>query len=516
VTTSLDLPDDSLIPSPVLVCALAGLVLAGMIQVAAMPMTGDVAWYLYLADRVLEGARPYVDLVDTNPPLIIAVNMAIVGLARGIRVSPLVAFPAVVFGLAGLSLGLSWRLGRGLPMALRQVSLLAWAYLLLVQIGMSFGQREHLMMILILPYAVGAVAEARGERLPRWLSITSGLLAGVGFGLKPFFVPAALAVELFLAARRGPRVWLRSQTLAMMAVFAAYAVLIVVWTPQYFDVARRFAPLYPYHEPFGPLLWASSWRLGVVVSALGLSWRLTKAWADGWAAVFSLLAVWLTVGVYLTGKGWLYHWFPPLAIALAMLAGVVARIISRWPLNSRRAWSTGMLAFLVPGLSIVSVSESLSYRFRDERAGRLVREEAGRGETVLVLSCWVHRSFPMINEAGAIWGMRHPMLWQIAAFYSDTPWKPGAYHSLGAMSAAERRFVGEVADDFSAHRPTLLLVDDDPPLPSMARFDYLTYLKADPRFADLLDEYDPVGRSRFFRIYRRRDPVTLSRHSWAR
>jgi hypothetical protein len=512
VTTSLDGSDDSLIPSHVLVCALAGLVLAGIIRVAAMPTTGDVAWHLYLAERVLDGARPYIDLVETNPPLIIAINMAIVGLARGIGLSPLLALPVVVFGLSGLSLGLSWRLGRGLPLALRQVSLLAWAYLLFVQIGMSFGQREHLKMILILPYAFGAVAEARGDRPSRAIAICSGLLAGVGFGLKPFFVPAVLAVEFFLAARKGPRVWLRPQALAMTAVFVAYAVLIVAWTPQYFDVARRFAPLYPHHQPFGLLLWASSWRLGVVVSAMILSWRVMKGWAEGWASIFGLLAAWLTVAVYLNGKGWIYHWFPPMALALAMLVGVVARIMSRWPRGSRRGWSTAMLAILVPGLSILSISESLSFRVRDEKAGRLVCEQAQRGETVLVLSCLIHRSFPMINEAGATWGMRHPMLWQIAAFYPDGTWKPGAYHSIGAMSAAERRFVGEVASDFSAKRPAILLVDDEPPLPSMVGFDYLAYLQADPTFADLLDEYTPIGRSRFFRIYRRRDSGPVSRH----
>jgi hypothetical protein len=76
------------------------------------------------------------------------------------------------------------------------------------------------------------------------------------------------------------------------------------------------------------------------------------------------------------------------------------------------------------------------------------------------------------------------------------------------MSAAERRFVGEVASDFSNYRPTILLVDDDPPLPSMARFDYLAYLKAAPSFADLVDGYSLVGRSRFFRIYRRGDSGT--------
>ena len=45
----------------------------------------DTAFLLYAAERVLDGARLYVDVVEINPPLIIALNLPAVLLARAAR-----------------------------------------------------------------------------------------------------------------------------------------------------------------------------------------------------------------------------------------------------------------------------------------------------------------------------------------------------------------------------------------------------------------------------------------------
>ena len=305
-------------PTALMVAILAGF---GVAQAAVLGPNGDASWYVYMAGRVLDGARPYIDLVDTNPPLIVWLDMAVVAAARGVGLAPLTAFQAAVFGLVGVMLAMAWRLGRGQPEALRRAGIVAWAFLLLVHVGAAFGQREHLLMILILPYAQGAVAEARGERIARGWALATGLLGGVGFALKPqFLVPVAL-VEGFLGWRCGRGVWRRPQAMALLGVFAAYGVAVAWWTPGYFRLAVRFAALYPHHRPTGAVLASSSWRLALVVPALAVSWAVGRRRATGWAEVFGLLTVGLTAVVYLTGKGWLYHWFPAEATSLALLAG---------------------------------------------------------------------------------------------------------------------------------------------------------------------------------------------------
>ena len=55
----------------------AVIVLLGTVpQLLARPIP-DVSWLLYVAERILDGARPYVDVVEVNPPLIVWLNVAV-------------------------------------------------------------------------------------------------------------------------------------------------------------------------------------------------------------------------------------------------------------------------------------------------------------------------------------------------------------------------------------------------------------------------------------------------------
>jgi hypothetical protein len=328
-------------------------------------------------------------------------------------------------------------------------------------------------------------------------------MAGVGFALKPFFVPAALAVELILAARRGPRVWIRPQALAMAAVVFVYGVCLLAFTPQYLDVALRFAPLYPAHNPIGSTLVANSWRLLLVVGSIALAWGVCRRQARGWAEVFLLLDAWLTAAVYLTGKGWDYHWFPPMAISWAMAMGAASMVVEAWEEMRRRLLiaSVAGLVLIAPALAL----QETASRLADRETGLIVRSGTRPGDAVFVLSPWLHKSFPMVIESGVTWGSRYPMLLSIAAFYPEGTWTAGHYHALEGMSEPERRFVGEVSADFLRSRPALLLVDDDPPTPLHPGFRYLDYFSLDPAFARALEGYEFLARTPSFVVYRRRD-----------
>ena len=77
------------VPRTWLVVALAVFTAAGVAEVAWRPMNGDASWYVYVAGRLLDGDRAYVDLVDTNPPLILWLNIGVVAAGRAIGLMPL-------------------------------------------------------------------------------------------------------------------------------------------------------------------------------------------------------------------------------------------------------------------------------------------------------------------------------------------------------------------------------------------------------------------------------------------
>lgn len=496
-----------LLPDGWLIAGLALIAAIGAAQAATLPTNGDVAWLLHTADRTLDGARPYVDVVETNPPWVIVLNIGFAGLSRLLGVGIARGFVVELLALIGLSLALTWRLSRGMPEGLRRVGLLTWAYLLLVHIGAMFGQREHLLEILILPYVFGVIAEARGDRTPRGLAIVVGLMAGCGFALKPYFVPALLALEGYLAWRRGVEVWRRPQVFAIASVFAVYAVALATCFAGFFDAARRFAPLYlNYHldDVFGG---GNVWRVPLLLLAFMFARSLARergrGRTDGWADVFGWLATALTLAVALGGRGWLYHWLVVSAITLYLLVGAVALILADKSATWRRRAGIGLIA-AIPCCGALTYTEIAPTAADDDAAVKVVREVAGDGRgSILVLSGCPDVALTL--DTGARWGMRHPFLWPLPAFYKEATWRPGQYRKVVEMEAAERRFVGEIAEDFARDRPSLVLVDCRAGDGPFRDFDYLQYMSQVPTFAANFREYEYLKSTTCFQIYRRRD-----------
>src|SRR5687768_11876217 len=67
----------------------------------------DQTMYLGLAQLFLDGMRPYVDMVDFNPPLILYINLIPALIERWFHVHILTAFYSFVLGLMMLSVLLS-------------------------------------------------------------------------------------------------------------------------------------------------------------------------------------------------------------------------------------------------------------------------------------------------------------------------------------------------------------------------------------------------------------------------
>jgi hypothetical protein len=136
----------------------------------------------------------------------------------------------------------------------------------------------------------------------------------------------------------------------------------------------------------------------------------------------------------------------------------------------------------------------------DADLGLLVRANAAGG-SILALSSYLGTGFPLVNETKVGWASRYPMFWQIPGFYATQGWPPEQYRTRNEMSPTEQRFVESVVEDLEGRRPSLVVVDDIPPTPAMAGFDFLKYFLEDPKFARLFANYQFLARTRRYRIF---------------
>ena len=142
---------------PAVACLLIAAV-SGWMSLRLVPGNVDVSWLLVVCDRLLDGARLHVDIVEVNPPFSIWLYMpfAVLGRLTGLPAELWLAIGLPSLALA--SVGLSARILVRAGLVDGRAAWLAPAVLavLLLLFAEDFGQREQFAVVALLPWLVAA------------------------------------------------------------------------------------------------------------------------------------------------------------------------------------------------------------------------------------------------------------------------------------------------------------------------------------------------------------------------
>ncbi len=502
----------------------AALVLLAVVPEFSGRTIPDTGWLLYAAGELLDGATLYVDLIEVNPPLIVWLNTIPVGLARLTSQSPILVYRLMVLALALGTVALSARLvaraAAEESVEWRRVLVLLLLFGALTFAREDYGEREHLLLALVLPYVMLTWLRAEGVPVSRGEGVAIGAAAGLGIALKPYFVPLWLALELYLYARGRPRRWtLRPECVAVPAVGLVYLAAVVIRSPEYFDIVRLMAA--PYHVflsnslPVTALLGdGASLPLVAVLAYLALRDRSRhpRLWA---VLVVTVAALYLSA--ILQQKGWRYHFYPSMAFSLVLIGMMVIdrRQAVPTPVSRIFAGAAATITLLLPAWTAIdAVLESLApleARYdADPDLGRLipmVREHAPGGK-LTVLSWSIASAYPLVNYSGVRSGSRFNSMWILAAVYRDATRRPEPiqYRERGRMGPLEQYFGDAVVEDLDRERPHLLLAlrpGPDHPKWGLRRLDFLAYFLRNEAFERLFARYSYLGQVGEYWLFKR-------------
>lgn len=509
-------PQHSRQPFGLLVAAL--FVGAAALALSRVP-NHDVAWLVHVAERVQRGAVLYVDVIETNPPLIVWLTRFPVWIAALASWAPIGTVRVSILGLVAVSLWLSWRrlqpLEGGDPRLARQGTL--WAlFVLLVLPGYHFGQREHILLILTLPFVLSTAAHGTSGAPSRGLAIAIGLSAGVGFALKPHFVAIWVALEAYGAWRGGREAWRRPETVVVALTLCGYAAAVGVWSQAYFSLIRTFAQAYLGFsaKPLTQLLLHGSLIFGLVVT--GVFRLLTPTGARRELARACIVLLWATGAIAVVqGKGFAYHFYPTVAATYLAAGFLLATARRRESPRPKLAYAVLAVCGTI-GVAATTVRElrvavdPTRERIVATMVGlqAVVAQEAA-GAPILALSAHPSVAFPLVTTSGASWAFRFSSLWALAGVRASHPpsTMPPVYEAAVAHPV-ERIVVDALAQDVRARAPQLLIVDAAPAKGAFRGepFDFVQYLSGDPRLRAFFGQYSLIATVGHFRVYRRQLP----------
>jgi hypothetical protein len=259
----------------------------------------------------------------------------------------------------------------------------------------------------------------------------------------------------------------------------------------------------------------AAFTLGALIIAAAL-WKSLDRPAD--VAVLASAGAAFYLAAVLQQKGWRYHFYPGIALGWMLLVLVAVRA-AELPLRGPRRWlalsgAAGAIALAVvtSAAAILQFADPRNPRYdADPDIARLIRfvGEQAPEKTLLVLSSNPGSAFPLVNYADARWETRFPHLWPLIAAYDSglrDP-RPFALPGPGAEPLLAKQVRDMTIEDMLRHPPALMLVlrpaPDEPGWYSR-RFDYLAFFRMDPRFRDLMRDYQHLGVVGKYEAYRSR------------
>jgi hypothetical protein len=512
--------------------AVVALALAGQWLQAGVHLNHDVSYFVHFDRWLLQGRTLGDDLFDGNLPMVWMLFMPSAALVQWNLLDEPSAVRVVFWAYFLISTALLIGVLSRLESRDRAASV-GWAvaFVLIATLGpgFSFGQREHACVLFAMPYLAAAVLRLQGGQGPRTsIAVAIGLLAGIGFAVKPYFLAVPALVELLLLARLGWRsLFGRVESLVLGLTVLAYVVMAGLLIPDYLKATIELSRATYWAYDTGNFSVILERFVRVVQPALygALIALVTRTWSRQ-HTVMLVAVLGFAVSYFVQSKGFVYHAYPVLVCSVAFLGICLG-------LGLTRAWAawreTGSpLRFaLVPLVALIALppikqahddvvrwyftynlASGPTGQFRQAVIDAVNHFAPTRQSYFFAFSTHPFPGFPTASYTFAEWSGRsivEPFIPALARI--DEVTDPVIRERVVRAGEYQRRMVIE---DFERRPPSIVFAERSRARLGMngVQFDDIAFYLTDPRFQRIwknYEEYPPMGPLRVF-ILRADDP----------
>lgn len=414
----------------------------------------DVAFLAWTAREVMGPAVFGVDIYEVNPPLtfMIYTPAAVIAPLTGFAL----AIKLWVTALGCLSVAMFWQtcdIRLRLPLAVTLSIFIAFV------LPAGFAQRELIAFMLTAPYVAGSCRNRAG-------SVVVGIMAGVGFAIKPYFL---IPLALVYATRRKIEIaeW------AIVATGVVYAVtLLLFFQPYIFEfIPLARATYWAMHLDRG-----NTWDIATLILLMAVPFSLAGAPQPA-ARGFLAATFGFTIAAIIQFKGFGYHFDAALGYLILLL---MARVYNAQRIVAVCAAITLLtLSYVLSGFTWAFLE---SRREQDTLARFL--PEVDRSKSFLSFAIAGDSSFPTA-------------LYTSSDYKGHSGWNLFMKAARDPLSGPELRERAEQVSITQAiselkRQPELIIVErmDTAGGWGRAEFDLLSFFKTDARFRELWGKYD--------------------------
>lgn len=493
------------------------LILAYIVQCLGS-LNSDVASLLYDTKLILMGGTYVKDFFETNPPLILYLYAPVILIGKVTSFNLASIFRAYVIFLVLISVTCCVKLleqifvKRADYFIFKIVTFILF-FILLFLPASEFGQREHFLMILMLPYLFSAVLAAQNKEIPRFFAVLIGVMAGLGFGLKPYFLLPVIFIELyFIFTRRYLLAWVRVESVTCLIVLIIYLSSIFIFQEDYIKI---MLPLIS-HLYFVSI--EESWSLiffrpSVIFCCLawGYFFIFNKNNQRELATILMLALTGMIAAFIVPRSAWYYHVLPALSLAcLLVWLYIYCAITTQF---KGKLLSKIDVCILIAASLLMFTIPFVYYFFNTEKA---IMEKNSNHFHLLTtyinslpqpqkLYCFSANTtmdcFPLVYQTHSAFAGRFPLFWWLRGLVKmeiDL-----GKHPLPPLIAKDKRYLIDViADDLNRYHPNIIIVNKLFTGQELGNdFDFISYFSGNVKFRAAWRHYHYLKTINVYQLY---------------
>ncbi|HKU07574.1 MAG TPA: hypothetical protein VJR30_16005, partial [Bradyrhizobium sp.] len=342
-----------------------------------------------------------------------------------------------------------------------------------------------------------AVYAMRSKRapLPLWAILIAGVGAGITLVFKPFFTFPAVFCILFAAIRSRSWITLFAPENIITAVLViAASVSTYIFYPEYFTITYPLVrDAYLSWSMPATVVFLNEATLIFAIAMVSVLLARQKSESDPLLLVTVLASVGFAISFFLQRRGWAYHSYPMVSVALLAMGYVLTGAADAKPRSRRVELASGFMLAMIFALGLL-------WFYAGVHVGPIRQAVEGLKPhpRILVLSGEAAIGHPLVRDVGGVWVSRQENLW-IREFVRLTRERTSVDAATDARLndylALERKWLIE---DFKKLPPDLVLVDN-------LRNDWGAWARADAELSQLLKPYTLVRSVEGIDILRRND-----------
>jgi hypothetical protein len=491
--------------------------LAAWVQYAGL-FDADASWLMGCTQQFLHGGKYYTDFFETNPPMILYLYIPPVMAADFFHLSIMLTYATYIFLLGILSLIICDQFLKKIfcpnGRFFYQMLMLTLAFVYFLLPGFWIGQRENIALMFVVPYLLLVAARIEQVETKRWIVVVVGIMAGFGFAIKPHFIAPLIFIEAYLMIKnKNFFYWVRTETLAVLSVFLAYAISVFIVTPEYISkILPLVLPLYPgsVSGKWMDVLFQPAGEFLLIVVGFYF-YRKNEMRYRSVAEIFIVAAIGFFVAYLLQRNAWTYHQIPFLGLTVIFASLIFADLWTNVSEKNKRLcllkkMQAGLLViiflvFALPTVVMVSLANE-KFKINELPLFEKTIKDFGSHGPIYFFTVSGPDTYPLITYANVQSASRFPFFAILPQLLINIKLNQSGAAREKTMEQ-KKEFIQIVVEDLEK-KPTLLFIErvaDSSAHLMPSDFDYVQFFSENPVFRQLFKNYKRIGQVMFYDIY---------------